>query len=138
MDQGKCMIIHADEVKPLPIDDIYLSRMLLSDEMTGEPTVHINHGTLKGGCSLPGGSHTEAEIYYVLKGEAMLKCGEREQRLSPGNLIYIPAGTFHALSNLHEHEEFVLLTIWKSTAGNLLYEQRVREWGKAFRTVHED
>jgi quercetin dioxygenase-like cupin family protein len=138
MEPKKCIVIHASEVKPLLLDECYVSRMLLSDEVTGEPTVHINQGTLKGGCSLPGSSHTAAEIYFVLKGEATLNCDGQEQHLSPGSLVYIPEGVHHALSNNQADEEFVLLTIWKSTTGNLLYEQRLREWGKAFKTIYED
>ena len=138
METKKCIVIHADEVKPLVLDDCYTSRMLLSDEVTGGPTVHINQGTLKGGCHVHGATHTEDEVYYVLSGEAKLNCDGQEQHLTPGSLVHIPAGVHHALWNCRAEEDFVLLTIWKSTAGNLLYEQRLREWGKAFKTIHED
>jgi quercetin dioxygenase-like cupin family protein len=138
MERNQCIVIHSDEVKPLLLDDCYTSRMLLSDEVTGEPTVHINQGTLKGGCRLPGSAHTQSEVYFVIRGEAMLISNGREQHLKPGSLVYIPAGVHHALSNLHEDNDFVLLTIWKSTEGNLLYDQRLREWGKAFKTIFED
>ena len=39
--------------------------------------------------------HTSDEIYYILRGEAVVYLGNQPHRLGPGDAIYIPAGTVH-------------------------------------------
>ena len=136
MKKGK--VIHSGEVKPFVVDQSYSSKMLLDDIVAGGKSIHINEGTLKGGCSTPGAVHAATEIYYTVRGEAVLHLGEEKMEIGPGSLVYIPAGVFHALENKSQTEEFVLLTLWEDVEHNEVYHARVEAWGKSFKTIHED
>jgi quercetin dioxygenase-like cupin family protein len=134
----KGQVINSWEVKSFVVDQTYSSKMLMDDLVAGEKSIHINEGTLKAGCSTPGGVHTATEIYYTLRGEAVLHLGEDKIDIKPGSLVYIPAGVFHALDNKSETEDFVLLTLWEDAKHNELYHARIKAWGKSFKTIYED
>ncbi len=136
MIKGK--VINTWEVKPFVCDQTYSSKMLLDDIVAGTKTIHINEGTLKGGGSTPGGVHAANEIYYVVKGEAVLHLGDDLIDIKPGSLVFIPAGVFHSLDNKSETKDFVLLTIWEDAKYNEVYHTRLKAWGKSFKTIYED
>ena len=136
MIKGK--IINSWEVKPFVLDASYSSRMLLDDSVAGTQAIHINEGTLKGGCQTGGGTHAADEIYYVLKGEAVLHLDDETFEIKPGSLVFIPAGTFHALDNKSEREDFVLLTFWQRASDNEVWQMRKKAWGKTFKTINEE
>jgi mannose-6-phosphate isomerase-like protein (cupin superfamily) len=137
MSKGK--VINSWEVKPFVCDQSYSSRMLLDDIVAGGKAIHINEGTLKGGCTtLPGGAHEATELYYTVKGEAVLILDGERIDIKPGSLVYIPAGCHHALENKSQTEDFVLLTLWEDTKHNEVYHTRMKAWGKSFKTIYED
>jgi quercetin dioxygenase-like cupin family protein len=136
MKKGK--VINSWEVKSFVVDHAYSSKMLMDDIVAGGKSIHVNEGTLKAGCSTPGATHTATEIYYVAKGEAVLHLGEELIDIKAGSLVYIPAGVFHSLDNKSKAEDFVLLTFWENANDNELYHQRIKAWGKSFKTINED
>ena len=73
---SKGVVVHSHEVKPFVCDQTYSSKMLLDDIVAGGRSIHMNEGTLKGGCSTPGTTHEATEIYYIIKGEAVLTLGK--------------------------------------------------------------
>ena len=136
MKKGK--VVNSWEVKSFIVDQTYSSKMLMDDIVAGGKSIHINEGTLKAGCSTTGGVHSATEIYYTLKGEAVLHLGEEKIDIKPGSLVYIPAGVFHSLENKSQTEDFVLLTLWEDAKYNELYHARIKAWGKSFKTIYED
>ena len=134
----KGKVINSWEVKSFVVDHTYSSKMLMDDIVAGGKSIHINEGTLKAGCRTPGDTHTATEIYYTVKGEAILTLGEEKFDIKPGSLVYIPAGVFHALENKSLTEDFVLITLWEDAKHNHLYHERVKAWGKSFKTIYED
>jgi len=136
---SKGVVVDNNKVKPFICSDTYSSRMLLDDIVAGEKSIHINEGTLKGGgTTLPGGAHEASEIYYIVKGEAVLTLDDQKYEVKPGTVIFIPKGCLHALENKSEIDDFVLLTIWENTKYNEVYHERVKAWGKSFKTVDEE
>ena len=132
-------LVNSWEVKPFVCSDDYSSKMLLDDVVAGGKSIHINEGTFKPGTnSLPGGAHEATEIYYIVKGEAVLTLGDEKFDVKPGSVAYIPAGCLHAVENKSATEDFVLLTIWEDTKYNGVYHERVKVWGKSFKTIYED
>jgi len=130
-------VIHSWEVKPFSMDNTYESRMILDNTVAGEPTVQINEGTLKGGCRTSGGEHKDTEIYYIVKGEAILTLGDDKHDVRQGSLAVIPGGVFHALENKSASEDLVILTFWMDAAQNDMYALRMKAWGKSFKTIYE-
>jgi quercetin dioxygenase-like cupin family protein len=135
---SKGVVIHTKDVKPFICDSTYSSKMLLDDIVAGGKSIHMNEGTLKGGCSTPGGVHTATEIYYVVKGEAILHLDDKKIDVAPGSIVYIPKGVFHALDNKSQTEDFVLLTLWEDANENEVYHARIKAWGKSFKTIDEE
>ncbi len=136
MPEGK--IINSWEVKPLILDNTYSSKMLLDNIVADAETVQINEGTLKGGCSTTGGVHEKDEVYYIVKGKAVLHLDDKVYDISAGSVVFIPGGVFHSLDNKSKTEDFVLLTFWMKAEDNEVYNLRVKKWGKSFKTIYED
>jgi mannose-6-phosphate isomerase-like protein (cupin superfamily) len=124
-------------------DDTYISRNVLDPENCQTKTIQMNHGIVKAGKKLPGGSHPcpHDEIYYITKGNAQLKIGDDMIDIGPDTAVYIPAGTFHQLDNSKGKEDLELLTIWVlpiKKGANPLYDARKEAWGgSSFKKVNE-
>jgi len=141
MDQKKLPPLQVDvaKVKPLVFGKEYESRMILDHVITGRDNViQINHGTVKAGCKLGGGTHEEDEIYYILSGKGKLQLNDDIVDVAGGQVIFIPAGCFHALDNTGSDEDMCILTFWRDWRFNDAYSERVKLWGKSFKTVDED
>jgi mannose-6-phosphate isomerase-like protein (cupin superfamily) len=134
----KGIVINSLEVKTYKVDNTYSSKMLLDNIIAGEETIQINEGTLKGNCKTGGAIHKKSEIYYIVKGEAILHLDEEKYDIKPGSLVFIPSGVFHSLDNKSKKEDFVILTFWLDASENEVYINRIKEWGKSFKTIYED
>ena len=130
-------VINTSEVKTFVVDNKYSSKMLLDNTIAGEETVLISEGTLKGGKKMISGSHEKSEIYYVTKGEGILTLGEKEYVIKAGSLVFIPEGVFHSVDNKSKTEDLVLLALWMDASANEVYNDRIRSWGKSFKTIYE-
>jgi mannose-6-phosphate isomerase-like protein (cupin superfamily) len=132
-------IIRANQVKPIvSTDGIYESRMILDDIVAGEHTVQINHGTVKPGGALAGGTHEKTELYFIISGKGKLRLDDDIYAVEQGCLVIIPGGCFHALSNASDTEELTILTLWMNAEDNEMYTYRMKLWGKSFKTIDED
>ena len=131
--------VEVAKVKPLIFGKEYESRMILDHVITGrDDVIQINHGTVKAGCALGGGVHEEDEIYYILSGKGTLQLDDKIIDVAGGQVIFIPAGCFHALDNSKSDEDMCILTFWRDWRFNDAYETRVKLWGKSFKTLEED
>ena len=131
--------VEVAKVKPLLFGEEYESRMILDHVITGRDNViQINHGTVKAGYALGGGVHEEDEIYYILSGKGKLQLDDKIVDVAGGQVIFIPAGCFHALDNRESDEDMCILTFWRDWRFNDAYEERIRRWGTSFKTVDEE
>ncbi len=126
-------------VKPLIFGKEYESRMILDHVITGrDDVIQINHGTVKAGYALGGATHDEDEIYYILSGHGKLQLDDKIVDIAPNQVIFIPAGCFHALDNRDSDEDMCILTFWRDWRFNDAYEERIKQWGKSFKTIDEE
>jgi len=131
--------VEVAKVRPLLFGEEYESRMILDHVITGRDNViQINHGTVKAGYALGGGVHEEDEIYYILSGKGKLQLDDKTVDVAGGQVIFIPAGCFHALDNRESDEDMCILTFWRDWRFNDAYEERIRQWGTSFMTVDEE
>lgn len=131
--------VDVKKVKPLIFGKEYESRMILDHVITGrDDVIQINHGTVKAGYALGGATHEEDEIYYILSGHGKLKLNDDVVDVSANQVIFIPAGCFHALDNRESDEDLCILTFWRDWRFNDAYEARLKLWGKSFKTIDED
>jgi len=140
MAKGK--VVHPDKVMPFAPDPMagYISRMLIDVYNAGSERMQVNHGTLKGGAATPGASHPPPhdELYVVLKGKAVLHMDGVDYDLEPGSVVFIPGGTFHALTNKSQTEDLEIFTVWPgqpAPGANEVYDLRKKTWGTTYREV---
>ena len=137
-DKLKPLVVDVDKVMPLSFGNSYDSRMILDHEITGRDNViQMNHGTVKAGYALGGAAHEEDEIYYILSGHGKLKLDKDIVDVYADQVIFIPAGCFHALDNSQSDEDLKILTFWRDYRFNDAYEERIKQWGTSFRTIDE-
>ena len=55
--------------------------------------------TVMPGCALSGATHEEDEIYYILSGSGRCRLDADVVEVHADQVIFIPAGCFHALDN---------------------------------------
>ncbi len=138
MKKLKPTVVNVSRVMPLSFGPSYDSRMILDHVITGRDNViQMNHGTVKPGYALGGATHEEDEIYYILSGHGKLQLDDEVIDVFPNQVIFIPAGVFHALDNRESEEELTILTLWRDYRFNDAYEARLKEWGTSFRTIDE-
>ncbi len=136
-------VVHIDRVEPFSPPGgggVYLSRMLLDKHNSGSERLQVNHGQLKAGCALPGAVHPPPhdEVYVVLKGEALLRLDGVPHEIRAGAVVFISAGTSHALTNTSQTEDLELITVWPgppAPGANEVYDMRLHEWGTTYREV---
>ena len=131
--------VDVNRVKPLIFGKEYESRMILDHAITGrDDVIQINHGTVKAGYALGGATHDEDEIYYILSGHGKLQLDDQIVDVAGDQVIFIPAGCFHALDNRDSDEDLCILTFWRDWRFNDAYEERLKQWGKSFKTIDEE
>jgi len=138
----KSTFINADMLEPFVCDETYSSKMLLGEDLVGEPAINLNQGTLKAHTRLAGGHHDEAEIYYVVDcqegAEVVTGTGadgdeEIHYKVKAGDVIFIPGGVHHWIDNRKCDEPFVIMTMWPRQEQNGIYAVRKKEWGTSFK-----
>jgi len=138
---AKGTVVKVDKVKPYCMElstGKYYSRMLIDQHNSGSQKLQVNHGQLKPGSGVPGGDHPPDEIYIVLNGRGLLNLDGEEHIIEKGSVVFIPGGTFHAVKNIDETEDFEIITVWpgqKATEGNEVYEKRIEEWGTSYQEI---
>jgi len=139
MEKIEPVVVDVEKVKPLSFGEEYDSRMILDHVITKRDNViQINHGTVKAGYALGGAAHEEDEIYYILSGKGKLRLDDKIIDVYADQVIFIPAGCFHALDNSQSSEDLKILTFWRDYRFNDAYEERMRLWGKSFKTIDEE
>jgi mannose-6-phosphate isomerase-like protein (cupin superfamily) len=141
----KGTVVKATAVMPFTpkgYEGLFESKMLIDRSNSASEKLQVNQFILKPGCSTEGAIHREPydEVYYVLRGRAILHLGDETYDIDKDTIVFIPGGTFHSLANKSQAEDFVLLTIWHThpeKGVNEVYDLRKEAWGKSFRTIGE-
>jgi uncharacterized RmlC-like cupin family protein len=117
----KRQTVSAGEV-PFQKVDWGLTKNLVGPESMGSEKLKVNITEYKPGFSHKLHMHpTQEEVIYVLEGRGVTETQEDKIAIGPGSAVYVPAGVYHATSNL-SHTEFLKAVIIKSPPG----EEEVR------------
>jgi mannose-6-phosphate isomerase-like protein (cupin superfamily) len=54
--------------------------------------------------------HGEDEVYYAVKGKAMIRVGDDDHAVQPGTVLFVPARAVHYFH--HISEELILVVFW--------------------------
>ena len=60
--------------------------------------------------------HAEDEVYYAVRGRAMLRVGAEDHSVSPGTLLFVPALAVHFFHDISE--ELILVVFWAPPEGS--------------------
>jgi mannose-6-phosphate isomerase-like protein (cupin superfamily) len=140
---SKRRIVRAAEVMPFcpsGSGGSYASRLLIDSDGVGSERLQLVHATLKAHESPGGGAHPAPydEAYYILRGQARMSFehGAEVYDVGPNTAIFIPAGTWHSITNTGD-TDLEFLTIWPLAPAeegvNGVYDERKRAWGTSFR-----
>ena len=69
----------------------------LRDATEGGYLEFVDEFELAAGAALEPHSHDSDEFYYLLTGTAIMRVGDEEQEIEPGNLIRIPRNEIHSI-----------------------------------------
>ncbi|MFV0407935.1 MAG: cupin domain-containing protein [Propioniciclava sp.] len=102
------MIIKDTNVEPIVEHDgtclgyFFFEKEELRKETMGGYLEFFNEFELRGGAALEPHSHDSDEFYYLLRGEAMVRVGEEESPLRPGQMVRIPRNEIHSIRTVDD------------------------------------
>lgn len=79
------------------------------------PSMSMGVYTLPAGGEDLQGPHNQDEVYYVVRGKAVLRVEQEEQPALPGGLLFVPAQAAHKF--IHIEEELQLLVFFAPAEG---------------------
>lgn len=100
------MIIKDADVEPIIEHNgtcrafFFFDKEELREETMGGYLEFFNEFELRGGGALEPHSHDTDEFYYLLRGEALMRVGDEESTLRPGQLVRIPRNEIHSIRAL--------------------------------------
>ena len=94
------IIRRRDEAEPFRTKDGSMIRSLLDRANAPVRNQSLAEATIPAGCRTQPHYHARAEeFYYVIEGEGLMRIGDEEQPVGPGDAILIPPGAVHTLLN---------------------------------------
>lgn len=55
------------------------------------------------------GPHDEDELYYVVRGRAMIRVGADNQSIAPGSVVFVPRGVEHHFHSIKEELQVLVV-----------------------------
>lgn len=92
-------VISLDDVDPIELPKGSWSRMLLTDKTLSENESSLGYSIFRSGTVTDPVSHEVEEIAYVIAGEGELRLDDGVVSYGPGDALFIPANTWHAVAN---------------------------------------
>jgi len=93
----------------------YPARRRTKNLVGGASAVQIEHFNLgyvelepQGG-QVPWHNHEQVEIYFILNGIGEMCVGEEIETVQSGQLVFIPSGVYHQLTNIAEDESLTMM-----------------------------
>ena len=63
------------------------------------------------------GPHQEDELYYVVRGKAMIRVGEDNQAVAAGSVVFVPSGVEHHFHSIKEELQVLVVFAPAETGG---------------------
>ncbi len=126
MDHPPAMVLQEHDVDTESWDDDTRGRLTFRtlfggpDSRTGEFTAGV--ADLDPGGWLGVHSHAQAEIYYVLRGELLLRLDGAEHRLRAGSAVFVPGGAPHGVTNVGTGPARLFYTLAAGSFDEVRYE----------------
>ncbi len=82
----------------------------LVDDRLGASQVDLHVNTIRAG-SAPGPYHLHNEVenvYYVLEGRVLIRTGDEQREIGPGDVVFFPRGVPHSATNVGQDDARVI------------------------------
>ncbi len=108
---------------PQPMRAFELARLLADHQAAGRlyheflrvPALSVGLYVLPAGATDPQRPHAEDEIYYVVRGRAVVRFGDEDAPVRPGSVVFVPAGQRHHFHGITE--DLTLLVVFAPAQG---------------------
>ncbi|KAF2163413.1 hypothetical protein M409DRAFT_68380 [Zasmidium cellare ATCC 36951] len=77
--------------------------------------------------------HEQAELYFILEGEGLMKVDDVERRVERGGLVFIPGNAEHGISNLSGEKDLVWLYCFPTDRFEDVVYKFSNEWRVGYR-----
>jgi len=96
------------------LDTTYLAHggavaQMVLDQRTLKEIGFLASATLKAGRKIESHIDPMEEIYFIVSGRGKMSVGIESRHVIPGDAVWIPAGSPHALENTGEEQLFILV-----------------------------
>lgn len=87
-----------------------------SAEFLRVPAMSMSVYRIPAGAPDPQLPHTEDEAYYVIRGRALFRSGNKDRPVQPGTVLFVEAGVEHRFERIAE--DLVLLVVFAPAKGS--------------------
>jgi quercetin dioxygenase-like cupin family protein len=92
-------VISRDNVDPIELPNGSWSRMLVTDKQADGNRASLGYSVFTPGTELAPVKHETEEFAYVVSGNGELRLDDRAVPFTPGDALFIPRETWHAVAN---------------------------------------
>ena len=92
-------VISVGQVDPIELPHGSWSRMLVTDKQIEGNRASLGYSVFTPGTELTPVKHETEEVAYVVSGRGELRLDDRAVPFAPGDALYIPPDTWHAVAN---------------------------------------
>jgi quercetin dioxygenase-like cupin family protein len=92
-------VVALADVEPIELPQGSWSRMLVTDERADGNRSSLGYSVFTPGTVLAPVKHETEEVAYVVSGSGELRLDGGAAAFGPGDALFIPAGTWHAVAN---------------------------------------
>ena len=94
-----------------------ISQVMAAQQVSGQayleflrvPAMSMGLYVLPAGGVDPQKPHTEDEVYYVLRGRAIIRVGEEDRVVGPGSVVFVEAGADHRFHSISEELQVLVI-----------------------------
>ena len=97
-------------VDPIELPKDSWSRMVVTASTVPEPTSSLGYSIFRPGMETGMVSHEVEEIAFVVQGYGELRLEDSVVKYAPGEALYIPPHTWHAVANTGEEDVVMIFT----------------------------
>jgi gentisate 1,2-dioxygenase len=125
------LVVHADELQPLPADQVHNPSALSIAGQLPTTTFEIFRQVIPAGESTDMQRHHHETVHFVISGAGSSEIEDETVEWSSGDFVYTPPWTWHRHYNRSDHDPVEFLTIENSRLLALLGLSRRQSAGLA-------
>lgn len=96
-------------------------KTLFSRGLTDSDSLTVGVAVVHSGDVLHPHTHAPSEIYFILRGEAVMTLGESEQVVHAGDAVFIPGDVRHGIANRSAHDVEFLYAFARDCFDEVVY-----------------